>query len=70
MLIVAFDSAWQTVQDSGANLDSKDEIVATRALLALRIIEVAKSSGVRDSIQLRDDALLHLTQSNRKRTGL
>jgi hypothetical protein len=69
MLIVAFDSAWQAVQESGANFGSNGEVVATRALLALRIIEVAKSSGVRDSIQLRDDALLYLTQSNRKSSG-
>jgi hypothetical protein len=69
MLIVAFDSAWQAVQESGASLGSNGEVVATRALLALRIIEVAKSSGVRDPIQLRDDALLYLTQSNRRSSG-
>ena len=69
MLIVAFDSAWRAVQESGASLSSNGEVVATRALLALRIIEVAKSSGVRDPIHLRDDALLYLTQSNRKSSG-
>jgi hypothetical protein len=69
MLIVAFDTAWQAVQESGASLSSNGEVVATRALLALRIIEFAKSSGVRDPIQLCDDALLYLTQSNRRSSG-
>ena len=36
---------------------------ATRELLALRIIEMAKL-GERDPHRLREDALLHLAQSN------
>ncbi|HEY3657995.1 MAG TPA: hypothetical protein VGL34_23715 [Steroidobacteraceae bacterium] len=69
MLIAAFDSAWRAVQESGASLCSSGEVVETRALLALRIIEVAKSSGICDPIHLRDDALLYLTQSKRKSFG-
>jgi hypothetical protein len=42
---------------------------ATRELLALRIIEVARSSGVRDYAHLRDDALLYLARASRRSTG-
>jgi hypothetical protein len=69
VLIVAFESAWRAIQESGASFASNDQVEATRELLALRIIEVAKLSGVRDSIHLRDDALLYLTQSNRRSSG-
>ena len=69
VLIEAFESAWRAVRESGARLASNGQVEATREVLALRIIEVATSSGVRDSIHLRDDALLHLTQSNRRSSG-
>jgi len=69
VLIVAFESAWRAVQQSGASFASDGHVEATRELLALRIIEAAKSSGARDYIHLRDDALLYLTQSNRRSSG-
>jgi hypothetical protein len=69
MLIVAFESAWRAIQESGASFASNGQAEATRELLALRIIDVATSSGVRDSIYLRDDALLYLTQSSRRSSG-
>jgi hypothetical protein len=69
MLIVAFESAWRAIQESGASFASNGHAEATRELLALRIIDVATLSGVRDSIHLRDDALLYLTQSSRRSSG-
>jgi hypothetical protein len=69
MLIVAFESAWRAIQESGASFASNGQAEATRELLALRIIDVATSSGMRDSIYLRDDALLYLTQSSRRSSG-
>ena len=69
VLVAAFDAAWQAVQESGASLASDGQAEATRELLALRIIDVAKSTGPRDHIHLRDDALLYLTQSNRRSSG-
>jgi aspartate oxidase len=69
VLVAAFDAAWQAVQESGASFASNGQAEATRELLALRIIEVAQSTGVRDHIHLRDDALLYLTQSNRSSSG-
>ena len=69
VLIAAFDAAWQAVQECGAGIASNGQAEATRELLALRIIEVAQSTGLRDPIRLRDDALLYLTQSNRRSSG-
>jgi hypothetical protein len=69
VLVAAFDAAWLAVQESGASLASNGQAEATRELLALRIIDVAKSTGLRDHIYLRDDALLYLTQSNRRSSG-
>jgi hypothetical protein len=59
-----FDAAWQAVQESGASFATNSHVEETRELLALRIVMVAQSSGIRDHIYLRDDALLYLTQSN------
>jgi hypothetical protein len=67
VLTAAFDATWQAVLDSGARF-ANGEAEATRELLALRIIEIARS-GVRDRDQLRDDALLYLTQSTHKSSG-
>ena len=69
VLVAAFDAAWQAVQECGASFASTGQAEATRELLALRIIEVARSTGLRDLINLRDDAMLYLTQSNRRSSG-
>jgi hypothetical protein len=69
VLVAAFDAAWQAVQGCGASFESNGQAEATRELLALRIIEVAQSTGLRDPIDLRDDALLYLTQTNRRSSG-
>jgi len=69
VLVAAFDAAWQAVQECGASFASNGQAEATRELLALRIIEVARSTGLRDPIHLCDDALLYLTQSNRRSSG-
>jgi hypothetical protein len=62
ILAAAFDSAWQSIEASGANLSDK-QIELMRANLAKYIIEQARH-GERDQRRLRDGALLHLAQSN------
>ena len=69
VLVAAFEAAWQAVQECGASFASNGQAEATRELLALRIIEVANSTGLRDHIHLRDDALLYLAQSHRRSSG-
>jgi hypothetical protein len=69
ILTAAFDEAWMTVQDSQITFPSQAHANATREILALRIIEMAQL-GERDQRRLRDDALLNLTQSNAKSSGL
>jgi hypothetical protein len=69
ILTTAFDGAWKAVKDSGVSFASSGHSEATRELLALRIVEMAQR-GERDSRRLRDDAILHLAQSNLKSSGL
>ena len=69
VLVEAFDQAWKAVEDSGASIAPGAHSEATRELLALRIIEIAQL-GERDPNRLRDDALLYLTRTNLKSTGL
>jgi hypothetical protein len=61
ILVAAFDSAWQSMQASGAVMTAK-EVEFTRATLAKYIIQQARH-GERDQRRLRDGALLHLVQS-------
>jgi hypothetical protein len=68
-LTTAFEEAWKTVQDSGASLLSNGQAEATRELLALRIIDMARL-GERDPRRLRDDALPYLARSDAKSSGL
>ena len=69
ILVDAFDQAWKAVQDSGSSVAPGAHWEATRELLALRIIEIAQL-GERDPNRLRDDALLYLTRTNLRSTGL
>jgi hypothetical protein len=69
ILTAAFDDAWKSIQDSGVTFPSDAHADATREILALRIIEMARF-GERDQRRLRDDALLHLSQSNLRSSGL
>ena len=69
ILTAAFDEAWQSVQHSGVIFTSQAHINATREILALRIIEMAQC-GEREQCRLRDDALLYLSRSNAKSSGL
>jgi hypothetical protein len=59
----ALDEAWRSLQTAGVYFRSPYQAEASREMLALRIIELAKS-GERDPHRLREDALLHLAQSN------
>lgn len=63
IMTAALDEAWRSLQAAGVYFESRYQVEATRELLALRIIEVAKH-GERDQHRLRENALLHLAQSN------
>src|SRR5262245_53613828 len=52
----AFDEAWALLQDLGSDLTQAPKSLATRTILAKRIIEMA-NQGLRDIPKLRDDAL-------------
>lgn len=69
ILTAAFDDAWKSIQGSGITFTSDGHADATREIIALRIIEMAQL-GERDRHRLCDDALLHLTQSNLRSSGL
>ena len=66
ILIAAFDGAWQCI-GRGAKL-SGEQAELTRELLAKYIIEQARQ-GELDQRRLRDGALLHLAQSNLRRSA-
>jgi hypothetical protein len=63
ILTAALDDAWKSLQTAGVYFKSGYQAEATRELLALRIIEMAKL-GERDPHRLLEGALLHLAQSN------
>jgi hypothetical protein len=65
-LIAAFDGAWQSILASGARLSAQQSEL-TRELLAKYIIEQARH-GELDERRLRDGTLLHLSQSNLRRS--
>jgi hypothetical protein len=69
ILTSALDDAWQSLQTAGASFASRGQVDATRELLALRIIEMAKL-GQRDRRHLSEDALLYLARSNLRASGL
>src|SRR5262249_24354087 len=52
----AFDEAWVFLQGLGSDLTQAPKSLATRTILAKRIIEVA-DQGLMDVPELRDDAL-------------
>src|SRR5262245_24642077 len=55
----AFDDAWALLQGVGSDLTEPSKSVASRTILAKRIIEMA-DHGVVDVTALRDDALAFL----------
>jgi len=69
ILVATFDDAWKCVEDSGASFVSDAHAEATREILALRIIDMARL-GERDVYRLQQDAVLHLTKSNLRSSGL
>jgi hypothetical protein len=69
VLVDAFDQAWKAARNSGASGFPGAHSEATRELLAVRIIEIAQL-GERDPNRLRDDALLYLTRTKLKGTGM
>jgi hypothetical protein len=58
-ICVAFDEAWAFLQGLGSDLTDASKSVATRTILAKRIIEMA-DQGLVDVPKLRDDALAFL----------
>jgi hypothetical protein len=67
ILVAACETAWASVQASGANFDTEAKVKAARAVLAKHIIAAAKQ-GERDQGRLRDGALLAFAQSNLRTT--
>jgi hypothetical protein len=63
-LTVAFDDAWNAVQNSGVPLASNGQAEATRELLAIRIIEMARL-GERDPHRVYPHNLIHALGSLR-----
>jgi hypothetical protein len=55
----AFDDAWAFLQGLGSDLAEASKLLATRTILAKRIIEMA-DQGLMDVTELRDDALAFL----------
>src|SRR5262249_53564476 len=58
----AFDEAWAFLQGLGSDLTERSKSLATQAILAKRIIEMA-DQGLKDIPELRDDALAFLEHS-------
>ena len=52
----AFDDAWAFLQGVGSDLTAPSKSLASRTILAKRIIEMA-DQGLREVPELRDDAL-------------
>ena len=52
----AFDGAWAFLQGDSSNITEPSKSLATRTILAKRIIEMA-DKGLMDVTKLRDDAL-------------
>jgi len=61
ILSAAFDETWQAVQDGGGPFASNGEAEATRDLIALRIIAMARL-GELDCGRLRAGVLLYLAR--------
>jgi len=65
----AFDQAWALLQGVGSDLTAPSKSLASRTILAKRIIEMA-DQGLMDVTELRDDALAfvqhNLSGSERK----
>ena len=55
----AFDDAWALLQGIGSDLTEPSRSLASRTILAKRIIEMA-DQGLMDVTELRDDALAFL----------
>ena len=52
----AFDDAWAFLPGAGSDLTEPSQSLASRTILAKRIIEMA-GQGLMDATELRDDAL-------------
>src|SRR5262245_57199405 len=61
MICDAFDEAWALLQGVGSDLTASSKSLASRTILAKRIIEMA-GQGLMDATQLRDDALAFVQQ--------
>jgi hypothetical protein len=64
MICDAFDGAWALLQGVGSDLTEPARSLATRTILAKRIIDMAYQ-GMTDVTELRDDALASLPPRRR-----
>ena len=62
MICDAFDGAWAFLQGDNSNITEPSKSLATRTILAKRIIEMA-DQGLTDVLELRADALAFLRRS-------
>ena len=67
-ICVAFDEAWAFLQGLGSDLTQAPKSLATRTILAKRIIEMA-DQGLMDVTELRDDALAFSFNTIRPSSG-
>jgi hypothetical protein len=61
MICNAFDEAWASLQGVGSDLTAPSKSLASRTILAKRIIEMA-DQGLMDVTELRDDALAFIAR--------
>jgi hypothetical protein len=66
ILTAAFDTAWASVEASGAPFSEAKYAERAREIIGKHIVQAAKN-GERDQQQLCDGALLQLTRSDLKR---
>ena len=66
LLVEAFDSAWASLQSSGAPIAEERYTDSARDIIAKQIIRMARR-GERDPRKLTDGALLALSKTNLRR---
>jgi hypothetical protein len=60
---IAFDDAWRTLVETGSSFATDDQAKVTREVLALRLIDTART-GESDPVRLKDDVLKYLASAN------
>jgi hypothetical protein len=61
-LVAAYEDAWRRVEKSGSTFASPRYRRAAQEIIAKRIIDMARQ-GIREPLQLAEDAVTYLAQS-------